>query len=74
MRFMIIAKANRRTRRDSDRRTDWRLHGASIRDVDRLQNIQFTKARNVLRGMWFEHLSKNQAAIKELIDKGMAPK
>ena len=36
-------------------------------------NIQFTKAPNVLRGMGLEHLSKNQAAIKELTDKGMAP-
>ena len=36
-------------------------------------NIQFSKAPNVLRGMGLEHLSKNQAAIKELTDKGMAP-
>lgn len=36
-------------------------------------NIQFTKAPNVLRGMGLVHLSKNQAAIKELADKGMAP-
>jgi lactoylglutathione lyase len=37
-------------------------------------NIQFTKAPNVLRGMGLAHLSKNEAAIKELADKGMAPK
>jgi lactoylglutathione lyase len=36
-------------------------------------NIQFTKAPNVLRGMGLTHLSKNAAAIKELADKGMAP-
>lgn len=36
-------------------------------------NIQFTKAPNVLRGMGLETLSKNAAAIKELADKGMAP-
>jgi predicted enzyme related to lactoylglutathione lyase len=36
-------------------------------------NIQFTKAPYVLRGMGLSHLSKNQAAIKELTDKGMAP-
>jgi hypothetical protein len=36
-------------------------------------NIQFTKAPNVLRGMGLEHLSKNEQAIKELTDKGMAP-
>ena len=37
------------------------------------ENIQFTKAPNVLRGMGLEHLSKNQSAIKELSEKGMAP-
>jgi lactoylglutathione lyase len=36
-------------------------------------NIQFTKAANVLRGMGLTHLSKNESAIKELADKGMAP-
>ena len=37
------------------------------------ENIQFTKAPNVLRGMGLTHLAKNKAAIKELTDKGMAP-
>lgn len=37
------------------------------------ENIQFTKAANVLRGMGLTHLSKNESAIKELTDKGMAP-
>jgi catechol-2,3-dioxygenase len=36
-------------------------------------NIQFTKAPNVLRGMKLTQLKKNQNAIKELTDKGMAP-
>ena len=36
-------------------------------------NVQFTKAPNVLRGMGVAHLSKNETAIKELTDKGMAP-
>ena len=36
-------------------------------------NIQFTKASNVLRGMGLFHLSKNETALKELTDKGMAP-
>jgi len=36
-------------------------------------NIQFTKAPNVLRGMGLAHLSKNESAVKELSDKGMAP-
>lgn len=36
-------------------------------------NIQFTKAPNVLRGMDLTHLAKNGKAKKELADKGMAP-
>jgi lactoylglutathione lyase len=36
-------------------------------------NIQFTKAPNVLRAMGLGHLSKNKNAIKELAKKGMAP-
>jgi catechol 2,3-dioxygenase-like lactoylglutathione lyase family enzyme len=36
-------------------------------------NIQFTKAPHVLRGMGLAHLSKNEQAIKELARKGMAP-
>ena len=36
-------------------------------------NIQFTKAPNVLRGMGLAHLSKSEKAIKELTDKDMAP-
>jgi predicted enzyme related to lactoylglutathione lyase len=36
-------------------------------------NIQFTKADNVLRGMKLTHLAKNASAIKELADKGMTP-
>src|SRR6476620_11288170 len=35
-------------------------------------NIQFTKAPNVLRGMGLTHLTKNKKAKKELADKGMA--
>ena len=36
-------------------------------------NIQFTKAANVLRGMGLTHLAKNKNAIKELTENGMAP-
>ena len=36
-------------------------------------NIQFSKAPNVLRGMGLAPLSNNAKAIKELTDKGMAP-
>ena len=35
-------------------------------------NIQFTKAPNVLRGMKLERLTKNENARKELAEKGMA--
>src|SRR2546423_1348471 len=34
-------------------------------------NVQFTKAPNVLRGMGLAHLTKNEKAIKELTDKGI---
>jgi predicted enzyme related to lactoylglutathione lyase len=36
-------------------------------------NIQFTKAPNVLRGMGLTHLAKNADAMRELSDKGMSP-
>jgi len=36
------------------------------------ENIQFTKAPNVLRGMGLMHLAKNEKAKKELAEKGMA--
>jgi lactoylglutathione lyase len=36
-------------------------------------NIQFTKAPHVLRAMGLSHLTKNEQALKELKDKGMAP-
>ena len=37
------------------------------------QNVQFTKAPNVLRGMGLRDLSKNDSALKELSAKGMGP-
>ena len=37
------------------------------------ENIQFSKAPHVLRGMGLQHLSKNKGAMKELAEKGMAP-
>lgn len=37
------------------------------------QNIQFTKAPHVLRGMGVENLEKSQKALEELAEKGMAP-
>jgi len=35
-------------------------------------NIQFTKAPNVLRGMGLSHLAKNERAKQELAEKGMS--
>jgi predicted enzyme related to lactoylglutathione lyase len=35
-------------------------------------NIQFTKAPNVLRGMGLAHLAKNEKSKKELAEKGMS--
>jgi lactoylglutathione lyase len=37
------------------------------------ENVQFSKAPNVLRGMGLEHLEKKESALKELSEKGMAP-
>ena len=37
------------------------------------ENIQFTKAPHVLRGMGLAELSKNEQAVAELTAKGMAP-
>ena len=43
-------------------------------EIVEYQNVQFTKAPNVLRGMGLRNLSKNDSALKELSAKGMAPK
>ncbi len=37
------------------------------------ENIQFTKAPHVLRGMGLDGLGKSASAIQELTEKGMAP-
>jgi lactoylglutathione lyase len=37
------------------------------------ENVQFTKAPNVARGMGLPGLRKNEGALKELAEKGMAP-
>ncbi len=37
------------------------------------ENIQFTKAAHVLRGMGLAHLAKSESALAELRTKGMAP-
>ncbi len=37
------------------------------------ENIQFTKAGHVLRGMGLDNLRKSESALQELADKNMAP-
>ena len=37
------------------------------------ENIQFTKARHVLRGMGLDELRKSESALRELADKNTAP-
>ncbi len=42
-------------------------------EITTYQNIQFSKADHVLKGMGLEHIKKTDNAIKELRKKGMAP-
>ena len=44
--------------------------GNRVEIVD-YENIQFTKAPNVLGGMGLDHLTKNESAKQQLTDKGM---
>lgn len=52
---------------------DFRDPWGNLVEIVGYTNIQFTKAPNVLRGMGLSHLGKNEAAIGELREKGMAP-
>ena len=52
---------------------DFRDPWGNLVEIVGYQNIQFTKADHVLRGMGLSHLEKNERAIRELSDKGMAP-
>src|SRR3982750_4287477 len=52
---------------------DFRDPWGNLVEIVGYQNIQFTKADRVLRGMGLTHLKKNAQAIRELTDKGMAP-
>lgn len=52
---------------------DFRDPWGNLVEIVGYSNIQFTKADNVLRGMGLSHLEKNDAAIRELTEKGMAP-
>jgi predicted enzyme related to lactoylglutathione lyase len=52
---------------------DFRDPWGNLVEIVGYANIQFTKADNVLRGMGLAHLKKNEQAIRELKEKGMAP-
>jgi lactoylglutathione lyase len=52
---------------------DFRDPWGNLVEIVGCTNIQFTKAPHVLRGMGLSHLSKNDEAIRELKEKGMAP-
>jgi predicted enzyme related to lactoylglutathione lyase len=50
---------------------DFRDPWGNLIEIVGYQNIQFTKADHVLRGMGLSHLRKNEQAIRELAEKGM---
>lgn len=52
---------------------DFRDPWGNLVEIVGYTNIQFTKADHVLRGMGLAHLKKNDQAISELTQKGMAP-
>lgn len=52
---------------------DFRDPWGNLIEVVGYTNIQFTKANHVLRGMGLSHLRKNEQALGELREKGMAP-
>jgi lactoylglutathione lyase len=52
---------------------DFRDPWGNLVEIIGYTNIQFTKADHVLRGMGLDHLKKNQQALEELREKGMAP-
>lgn len=57
----------------SDRFLDFMDPWGNRVEVVGYDNIQFTKASNVLRGMGLEGLQKNENALRQLADKGMTP-
>jgi predicted enzyme related to lactoylglutathione lyase len=52
---------------------DFRDPWGNLVEIVGYSNIQFTKADHVLRGMGLARLQKNEQAIRELKEKGMAP-
>ena len=62
-----------RSGRPIPRTTDFLDPWGNRIEIVSYDNVQFTKAPNVLRGMGLTHLSKNEQALKELTAKGMEP-
>ena len=52
---------------------DFRDPWGNLVEIIGYENIQFTKASHVLRGMGLSDLRKSDQAIRELAKKGMAP-
>lgn len=52
---------------------DFRDPWGNLVEIVGYSGIQFTKADHVLHGMGLAHLGKNEQAIRELTEKGMAP-
>ena len=52
---------------------DFRDPWGNLVEIIGYTNIQFTKADHVLRDMGLDHLKKNEQALEELREKGMAP-
>ena len=52
---------------------DFRDPWGNLVEIVGYENIQFTKAKHVLRGMGLSELGKSERAIQELAEKGMAP-
>jgi lactoylglutathione lyase len=52
---------------------DFRDPWGNLVEIVGYTNIQFTKADQILRGMGLPYLEKNDQAIEELREKGMAP-
>ena len=57
----------------SDRFLDFRDPWGNRIEIVGYENIQFTKAGHVLRGMGLDELQKSESALQELADKNMAP-
>jgi lactoylglutathione lyase len=57
----------------SDRFLDFRDPWGNRIEIVGYENIQFTKAAHVLRGMGLDGLEKSDSALRELAEKGMAP-